>query len=719
MMMMRLERMCGLAMIGAMAVGGARAQSAQAFGPSNPFYAASTLPFQAPPFDKIKDADYEPAIDAGIAQAHDENEAIANNTAPPTFENTIVAMEKSGQLLTRVTLVFFGVTQANTNDTLQKVQETVTPKLTALQDSIYLNSKLFARVQTLYDQRSKLALDAESLRLLEVDYQQFVKAGARLSEADKTKLKKLNEEESVLSNAFMNKLLAGTKAAAYATTDKAMLAGLSDAQLQAAALAAKGRGQQGYLVPLQNTTQQPYLTSLSDRAARKALFEDSWTRTERDDANDTRATIARLAQVRAQKAALLGFPNYAAWTLQDQMAKTPEAALKFMDALVEPATAKARSEEKEIQALINQQTSGLGNGMEGGGFQVRPWDWNFYSEQVRKAKYDLDDAEVKPYFELNRVLQDGVFYAAHELYGISFKERSDIPVYQPDVKVYEAFDTDGKPLALAYFDYFKRDNKAGGAWMSEFVGQSRLMGTLPVIYNVANFQKPAPGQPALISFEDVTTMFHEFGHGLHGIFADTDYPSLSGPNVPRDFVEFPSQFNEHWASYPQVFKHFAVHYKTGAPMPDELVAKIKKAATFNQGYTVTEALAAAELDMQWHSLAADAPLQDVDSFEKDALRRTRLNLVAVPPRYRSSYFLHIWANGYAAGYYAYSWTQMLDDAAYQWFEQHGGLTRANGDRFRKMVLSQGNTQDLDKMYSTWLGGEPTVAPMLKDLGLVE
>jgi peptidyl-dipeptidase Dcp len=718
-MMKRFERMCGLAMVGAMAMGVGGVADAQAFGPSNPFYAESTLPFQAPPFDKIKDADYEPAIDAGIAQARAENEAIANSAAAPTFENTIAAMEKAGQLLNRVTLVFFGVTQANTNDTLQKVQETVTPKLTALQDSIYLNNKLFARVQTLYDEREKLGLDAESLRLLEVDYQQFVKAGAKLSDADKTKLKKLNEEESVLSNAFTNKLLAGTKAAAFSTKDKAMLAGLSEAQMEAAVVAAKGRGQEGYVIPLQNTTQQPDLTFLSDRAARKALYEDSWTRTERGGENDTRATISRLAQVRAEKAALLGFPNYAAWVLQDQMAKTPAAALKFMDALVGPATAKATSEGKEIQALIDSQNAGKGGGMDGGGFQIRPWDWNFYSEQVRKAKYDLDDAEVKPYFELHRVLEDGVFYAAHELYGISFKERKDIPVYQPDVMVYEVFDTNGKPMALAYFDYFKRDNKAGGAWMSEFVGQSKLLGTLPVIYNVGNFQKPAPGQPALISFDDVTTMFHEFGHGLHGIFADTQYPSLSGPNVPRDFVEFPSQFNEHWASYPQVFKHFAVHYKTGAPMPDELVAKIKKAAKFDQGYKVTEALAAAELDMQWHLLPANAPLQDVDVFEKDALAKTHLNLETVPPRYRSSYFLHIWANGYAAGYYAYAWTQMLDDAAYQWFEQNGGLTRANGDRFRKMVLSRGNTQDLDKMYSTWLGGEPSVEPMLKDLGLVE
>jgi peptidyl-dipeptidase Dcp len=717
--MMRWQRVGGWMAMGAMAMGLGGVAGAQAFGPSNPFYAASTLPFQAPPFDKINDADYQPAIEAGIAQQRVEIEKIADNPAAPTFENTIVAMEKSGQLLTRVTLVFGAITQANTNDVLQKVQDVVTPKLTAAQDAIYLNTKLFARVQALYEKRAGLGLDAESLRLLEVDYQQFVKAGAKLSEADKTKLKKLNEEESVLSNTFTTKLLAGTKAAAFTTTDKAKLAGLSEAQVEAAEEAAKGRGQQGYVIPLQNTTQQPDLTFLSDREARKAMFEDSWTRTERGGDNDTRATIARLAQVRAQKAALLGYPNYAAWALQDQMAKTPEAALKFMDALVPAATKKAQSEATVIQALIDKQGNEGASGMQSGSFQLKPWDWNFYSEQVRKAKYDLDESQVKPYFEIHRVLQDGVFYAAHELYGITFKERKDIPVYQPDVWVYEVDDTDGKPLALFYFDYFKRDNKDGGAWMSEFVNQSKLLGTLPVIYNVANFQKPAAGQPALISFEDVTTMFHEFGHGLHGIFADTEYPSLSGPNVPRDFVEFPSQFNEHWASYPQVFNHFAKHYQTGAPMPADLVVKIQKAAKFNQGYKVTEALAAAELDMQWHTLPASAPLQDVDVFEKQALQKTHLDLAAVPPRYRSSYFLHIWANGYAAGYYAYSWSEMLDDAAYQWFEDHGGLTRANGDRFRKMVLSRGNTEDLEKMYSTWLGAEPTTGPMMKDRGLLD
>ncbi len=694
----------------------ASAQTAQApaFGPSNPFYAPSTLPFQAPPFDNIKDTDYQPAIEAGMAAQRVEVEAIANNPAPPTFENTIVAMEKTGTLLNRASLVFYGVVQANTNDTLQAVQEAMAPKLAAHQDAISLNTKLFARIATLYNERATLKLDPESLHLLEYDYQQFVKAGANLNDADKTKLKKLNEEDAVLETAFTNKLLAGTKAAAFTTTDKSKLAGLSDAQIAAAALAAKDRKVEGYVIPLQNTTQQPDLTFLTDRATRQQIFENSTNRTERggtgegQDATDTRATIARLAKVRAEKAKLLGFPNYAAWNLQDQMAKTPEAALKFMDALVAPTTAKANGEAKDIQDLIDSQK---------GGFQLQPWDWNFYAEQVRKTKYDLDESQVKPYFELHRVLTDGVFYAAHELYGITFKPRTDIPVYQPDVFVYEVFDGDGKPLALAYFDYFKRDNKAGGAWMSEFVTQSTLLGTLPVIYNVANFQKPAPGEPALISFDDATTMFHEFGHGLHGIFANTIYPSLSGPNVPRDFVEFPSQFNEHWASYPSVFNHYARHYKTGEPMPAELVAKIKKAATFNKGYATTEALAAAELDMQWHLLPASTPEQPVDIFENRALLKTRLNLPAVPPRYRSSYFLHIWANGYAAGYYAYSWSEMLDDDAYQWFEDHGGLTRANGDRFRKMVLSRGNTEDLDKMYSTWRGGEPSVTPMMKFRGL--
>jgi peptidyl-dipeptidase Dcp len=693
--------------VAAVAVGSAHASSGT-FGPDNPFYAPSTLPFQAPPFDKIKDSDYQPAIEAGIAEQMKEVEAIADNAAAPTFDNTVVALEKTGQLLNRVTQVFFGVTGANTNPTLQDVQSAVAPKLAAANDAIYLNSKLFARVKAVYDERAALKLTGEDLRLVEYDYKFFVHSGAALSDADKVKLKKLNEEEATLSNDFIVKLLAATKAGAYSTTDKNALAGLTDAQIAAAAEAAQGRKVAGYVLPLQNTTQQPDLAMMSNREARKAMFEDSWTRAEKGDANDTRATIARIAQIRGEKAQLLGFPNYAAWNLQDQMAKTPATAVKFMDDLVPASTAKAAGEAKDIQALIDAQK---------GGFTLAPWDWEFYSEQVRKAKYDLDESQVKPYFELNNVLQSGVFYAATQLYGITFKERHDIPVYNPDVRVFEVYDTNGKPLALWYCDYFKRDNKSGGAWMSEFVGQSKLLGTLPVVYNVANFPKPVAGQPALLSFSDVTTMFHEFGHALHGMFADTEYPSLSGTSVPRDFVEFPSQFNEHWASYPAVFDHFAKNYKTGAPMPAELAAKLKKAATFNQGYMLTELLEAAELDMQWHLLPADAPLQNPDTFETAALEKKGLLLANVPPRYRSSYFMHIWGNGYAAGYYAYLWCEMLDDNAFQWFEDNGGLTRANGDRFRRMVLSRGNTEDLEAMYEKWLGGKPSAAPMLKFRGL--
>ena len=680
------------------------------FGPDNPFYAPSTLPFHAPSFDKIKDSDYQPAIDAGMAEQRKEVEAIAENPAPPTFENTLVALEKSGRLLDRVMEVFNCVTSANTDEALQKVQEYEAPRLAANQDAIYLNPELFARIKAVYDERASLHLDAESLRLLEWDYKEFVHAGANLSSADKEKLKKINEEDSTLENAFQTKLLAAAKAGAYSTDDAGTLAGLSAERLASAAQASEGRKQKGWLLPLQNTTQQPELQNLTDRATRQAIFENSWNRAERGDANDTRVTIARLAQLRAEKAALLGFPNYAAWTLTDQMAKTPQAAIGFVSALAPAATAKAASEAKDIQALIDEQH---------GGFQLESWDWEFYQEQVRKARYDLDENEIKPYFELNNVLENGVFYAANQLYGITFKERHDLPVYEPDVRVFEVSDADGKPLALFYCDYFKRDNKNGGAWMDNLVQESKLLGTLPVVYNVANFEKPAPGEPALLTFGEVTAMFHEFGHALNGIFADTEYASLSGAQTARDFVEFPSQFNEHWASYPAVFAHYARNYKTGAAMPAELVAKIKRSQTFNQGYMLTELLAAAMLDLDWHSLPAGAPLQDPDSFEKQALNKSHLWIRYVPPRYRSSYFLHIWANGYAAGYYAYLWTEMLDDAAYQWFEDHGGMTRANGDRFRKMVLSRGNTEDLEQMYDAWLGAKPTIEPMLKFRGLAD
>ena len=678
------------------------------FGPANPFYAPSALPFHAPPFDRIKDADYQPAVEAGMAQQLAEIERIADDPAPPTFDNTLVALQRSGRLLNRSLAVFRDVSQANTNPTLRDAKTALAPKIAAHEDAIHLNQKLFNRVAAIYKQRATLKLDTESLRLLEIVYDEFVHAGANLSDSDKSQLKKLNEEASTLANDFSNKLLEATKNAAYTTAAREALAGLSESQLSAAAMAAKKRGSEGFVLPLQNTTQQPSLALLGVRATRDAIFHNSWNRTERGDANDTRADIVRLAQLRAQRAKLLGFANHAAWKLEDQMAKTPAAALQFMDALVPIARAKAASEAADIQGVIDAQKAG---------FALQPWDWDFYADQVRKEKFDLDETQVKPYFELYNVLENGVFYAANRLYGIRFKERKDIPVYHPDVRVFEVTDVDGKPLALFYCDYFKRDNKDGGAWMSFLVRPSKLLGDLAVVYNVANLPKPAPGEPALISFTDVTTMFHEFGHALHGLFGNTRYPTLSGTTPERDFVEFPSQFNEHWAIYPEVFQHYARHYKTGAPMPESLVEKIKRAENFNEGYKLTELLAAAELDMQWHILPADAPLQDADEFEKRALATTRLDIPQVPPRYRSSYFSHIWDSGYSAGYYAYLWTQMLDDDAYQWFDEHGGLTRANGQRFRRMILSRGNTQDLAKLYEAWRGKPPGIDAMMKYRGL--
>ncbi len=684
--------------------------TAQSFGAdANPFAAESTLPYQTVPFDKIKDSDFAPAFDTAMKEQRAEIETIANNPAAPTFENTIVAMEKSGRMLDRVSNAFFALTGANTNDALEKVEADVSPKLAAHNDAIYLNPKLFARVDAIYSQRDSLHLDPESRQLLEIYHQQFLRAGAKLSDADKTKLRELNEKLSSLSTAFSQKLLAATKAGALVVDNKDALAGLSEAEVKAAAEAAKARGLSGkWVLPLQNTTQQPALQSLSDRATRQKLFENSWTRAEKSDANDTRDTAATLAKLRAEKAQLLGFPNYASYVLQDQMAKTPETVETFLAQLIPATAAEGRREAAVLQAQIDKS---------GTHFELRPWDWNRYAEQVRKAQYDLDENEIKPYFELDNVLRNGVFYAANRLYGITFKERKDLPVWHPDVRVFEVFDKDGTPMGLAYFDYFKRDNKQGGAWMSTLVNQSRLLGTKPVIFNVANFTKPAPGQPALLSFDDVTTMFHEFGHGLHGLFANEKYETLSGTSVARDFVEFPSQFNEHWALYPDVLKHYAVNYKTGAPMPDALVAKIKKAAKFNQGYELGELLAAMKLDMQWHELPASAPKQNVDDFEAKALASTGLNTDIIPTRYRSSYFAHIWGNGYAAGYYAYAWTEMLDDDVYHWFTTHGGLTRENGQRFRDMILSRGHTEDYAPMFRAFYGKDPEIQPMLVHRGL--
>ncbi|HET6231977.1 MAG TPA: peptidyl-dipeptidase Dcp [Longimicrobiaceae bacterium] len=677
--------------------------------PANPFFAASTLPYQAPPFDRIHDADFQPALEEGMRQHLAEVEGIASQAAEPTFDNTLVALERSGRLLTRVSKVFYALTQANTNDAIQKVEAEEAPKLAGHFDAIYLNDALFRRVKSLYDRRAALGLDAEQNRLVERYYRDFVRAGAQLSEADKTRLKALNQEESGLTTEFSNKLLAATKAGAVVVDDSTQLRGLAAPEIAAAEDAANQRGMPGkWVLPLQNTTQQPALASLRNRALRQRLFEASTRRADKGDSTDTRAIVRRLAQLRAERARLLGYSSYAAFRLDDQMAKTPETAIRLMTDLAPAATAKARTEQADMQPLLSRDVPGA---------RLAAWDRQYYSEQVRKARYDLDESQIKPYFELDRVLNDGVFFAANKLYGLTFKERKDIPVYHPDVRVFEVFDADGSSLALFYCDYYKRDNKGGGAWMDNFVDQSGLFGTKPVVFNVANFQKPAPGQPALLSYDDVTTMFHEFGHALHGMFSRVQYPTLSGTAVPRDFVEFPSQFNEHWALEPSVFANYAKHYRTGAPMPRALVQKIKAAHTFNQGYATTEYLEAALLDMAWHSLPADAPQQDVAAFESQALARFNVSLPEVPPRYRTPYFAHVWGGGYAAGYYAYLWSEVLDHDAYYWFVEHGGATRANGQRFREMVLSRGGTQDAATLYRNFRGRDPSVEPLVQERGL--
>lgn len=676
---------------------------------TNPFLRHSTLPYQAPQFDQIEVQHYRPAFDEGVRQKRAEIEAIVQNPQAPDFANTLLALEQSGTLLTRVTSVFFAMTAAHTNDELQRLDEEFSAELASLANDIYLNGALFSRVEAVWQQRGSLGLDNESLRLLEVIHQRFVLAGARLNEVDKANLKALNTESATLTSQFNQRLLAANKSGALVVDDAHYLDGLSAEEIAVAAEAAKEKGLEArWVILLLNTTQQPALAALRDRQTRENLFNRAWTRAENNDANDTRAIIQRLVEIRMQQAKLLGFANYAAWKIADQMAKTPEVALNFMRAIVPAARARALDEQAEIQNVINNEQ---------GKFNVEAWDWAFYAEQVRREKYALDEAQLKPYFALDTVLNEGVFWTANQLFGIKFIERFDIPVYHPDVRVWEIFDQDGVGLALFYGDFFARESKSGGAWMGNFVEQSQLNETRPVIYNVCNYQKPAKGQPALLLWDDVITLFHEFGHTLHGLFATQRYATLSGTNTPRDFVEFPSQINEHWASHPQVFAHFARHVDTGEQMPQALRDKMQRASLFNKGYDMTELLSAALLDMRWHSLEKSALSLSVDQFEQQALAAEGLDLKAVPPRYRSSYFAHIFGGGYAAGYYAYLWTQMLADDGYQWFVEQGGLTRENGQKFREAILSRGNSTDLTELYRLWSGRDPRMEPMLEHRGL--
>ncbi|HCR0215765.1 TPA: peptidyl-dipeptidase Dcp [Klebsiella aerogenes] len=676
---------------------------------NNPFLHVSLLPYQAPHFDLIEDSHYRPAFDEGVRRQREEIAAIINNPAPADFDNTLVALEQSGQLLGRVTRVFFAMAGANTNPLIQQLDEQFSAELAELGNDIWLNDALYQRVKQVWQQRDALSLDPESRRLLEVSWQRFQLAGAALAQEQKTALKALNTEEASLQSQFQQRLLAAVKSGGLVVDYQHQLDGLSADEITAAADAARDKGlHDRWLLALTNTTQQPALQALADRQTRRNLFAAGWTRNQKGDANDTRELVLRLAEIRARKAALLGVADYASWSMADQMAKTPSEALAFMRRIAPAARRRAEQELADIQQVIDE---------EGGDFQAAAWDWLYYGEQVRRAKFAIDEAQLKPYFALDRVLEDGVFWTASQLFGIRFVERFDIPLYHPDVRVWEIFDANGEGMALFYGDYFSRDSKSGGAWMDVFVEQSTLRAQRPVIYNVCNYQKPKAGGCALLSWDDVITLFHEFGHALHGLFANQRYASLSGTNTPRDFVEFPSQIYEHWAREPQVFAHYAKHYQTGEAMPDDLRDSMFRASTFNKGYDMSELLAAALLDMHWHSVTPQALPQDVYAFEQRSLREEQMDLAAVPPRYRSSYFSHIFGGGYAAGYYAYLWTQMLADDGYQWFVEQGGLTRENGQRFREAVLSRGNSCDLEALYRDWRGHDPLIEPMLKNRGL--
>ncbi|MCR4215197.1 peptidyl-dipeptidase Dcp [Enterobacter cloacae] len=673
----------------------------------NPFFDISLLPYQAPRFDEIKDSHYRPAFDEAIRQKRADIDAIVAQTAAPDFDNTVLALEKSGAMLARVSSIFFAMTSAHTNARLQELEEQLSTELAALANDIWLNDTLFTRVESVWQDRE--ALDAESRRLVEVTHQRFVLAGARLNDAEKAELKDLNTQVASLISQFNQRLLAADKAGGLVVDYVHQLEGLSAEEIATAAQAAADKGlKDRWLIPLLNTTQQPALSLLRNRQTRENLFNAGWLRTQKGDENDTRELILRLTALRARQAQLLGFDDFASWSIADQMAKTPEAALTFMRGIVPAARARAVQEQADIQKVIDDEQ---------GGFTVQAWDWAFYAERVRQAKYALDESQIKPYFALNNVLHDGVFWTASQLFGIRFVERFDIPVYHPDVRVWEIFDHTGEGMALFYGDFFARDSKQGGAWMGNFVEQSYEFASRPVIYNVCNYQKPSHGGAALLSWDDVITLFHEFGHTLHGLFASQRYATLSGTNTPRDFVEFPSQINEHWASHPQVFTHYARHYETGEPMPDALRESMLNATHFNKGYDMTETLSAALLDMNWHGIRE--AVSSVEEFEKAALEKEGLALPAVPPRYRSSYFAHIFGGGYAAGYYAYLWTQMLADDGYLWFVEQGGLTRENGQKFREAILSRGNSTDLAELYRIWRGHDPKIEPMLENRGLSE
>jgi peptidyl-dipeptidase Dcp len=688
------------------------ATAAPALDASNPFAQPSSLPLNYPAFDKIRNEHFQPAYIAGMAEHLREIEAIAANRAAPTFDNTIVAMERSGQLLTRVAMTFSNLQTANTNDVLDAVDREMSPRLAAHNDAIYLNPALFQRVKTLHAKRATLGLDAESKHLLERVYKEFVRAGANLSALDKEKLRKYNAEIASLQSEFSQRVLKEANASALIVDTRAELAGFSDAEIAAAAAEAEKRGHKGkYAIAIVNTSSQPPLAVLKDRKTRERLMAASLNRGSRGGEYDARELVLKLVKLRAERAALLGYPNYAAYSQELETAKNPAAVNKLLAELAKPAVNNARKEAAEIQKVINKE-----NG-EKGGFQVASYDWPMYQDKVRAAKYNFDENQLRPYFELNRVLVDGVFFAATREYGITFKERKDLPVYDPDVRTFDVIDHDGKQLAIFIFDPYARANKQGGAWMNEYVSQSHLLAKRPVVGNHLNIPKPPKGEPTLLTYDEVRTAFHEFGHALHGMFSNVKYPHFSGTNVPRDFVEYPSQVNEMWAIWPEVLANYAKHHKTGAPMPKELLDKVVASKKFNQGYLTTEYLAASLLDQRWHQLKPSEIPGDVLAFEAKALKDAGVDYAPVPPRYRTTYFSHSMNGGYSAGYYAYLWSEKLDADTVQWFTQSGGLSRKNGDHFRKTLLSRGGSADAMELFRNFRGRDPVIEPLLERRGL--
>ena len=681
------------------------------------FASDSTLPFLAPDFSAISEDDYIPAFTQGMAIQKAEVQAIIDNPAAPTFANTIVALEKSGRMLDRVGNVFFALTGSNTTDRLTEIETEISPKLTAHYDSITLNPALFQRVKAVYDNRAAMAMTVEDAKLLENTYEGMVHAGALLTDAQREQVKSINSQLSTLTTDFSQRARNAMADQPVIFDTRAELAGLSEGDITAAANLATEKGYDGkFAIALQNTTQQPLLPAMENRAAREKLFNASYHRADGTTDIDTRMLIAQVAELRAQKAALFGEPDWASYAMWDRMAETPKTALDFMEQMVPALAATQRREAAMLNTAI---------AADGGDYTVKPWDWYRYANKIKAEQYDLDEDAVMEYFQIDKVLEDGVFYMANQLYGLNFERRTDLPVYHPDVSVYTVFDRDGSELGLFYFDPYQRPSKRGGAWMSNFVEQSDLWGTKPVIYNVLNIPKAPEGEPQLVSFDWVNTAFHEFGHALHGFFADQRYESLSGTATARDFVEYPSQVHEMWATWPSVLSNYAKHYETGETIPAEMIEKIEAASKFNQGYDFGETVEAALLDMKWSALtpqqaaALDTP-EKVDAFERRALEELGLEIDLVPPRYRSTYFNHIFSGptGYSAGYYSYLWTEMLDRDSRKWFRENGGLTRENGDHYRDTVLSRGGTMDYFQMFQNFAGRQPDVTPMLEARGLI-